>query len=293
MRLLFLTAAALALCGCTKTTVNANEGPYGGDDAQPTFRSAQKLAVAKLKNLRSCSLPLDTEKNVVDWLTQNSQELAEDIANSPHAWVRDENVPCARTQHSKESKIILSYMNCERISSEDAFKVLVHESVHHMGIAEETFPTQVALDVFDSTEGNCIPEIEKLQFLDKNIGAWPDTARIQGIEVTNENICYDFTSNQVWPEIEAFGNLKTTGNYWVIAYINNTWLASTYEWILPSLRCEEDNAHTIGAGTKQVPFTSWVPKSGELVGFMVSSVIRMGHSNGVQERSPIFWMRWP
>jgi hypothetical protein len=293
MKYLVLIAAAFSLSGCHQTTVNANEGPYGGDDAQPTFRSAQKLAVAKLKNLRSCALPLDTEKTVADWLIQNSKDLAQDIESSPHTWVRDDNVPCARTSHKKGSTIIFSYTNCERISPEDAFKVLVHESVHHMGITEEAFPTQVALDVFHATDGNCIPETNELQFLEKNIVNWPETAQIKSIEVTNETLCYDFSTNQVWPEIDPFNVWKTTGNYWVIAYINNTWLASTYEWILPALRCEEDNAHTIGAGTKQVPFTNWVPKSGELVGFMVSSVTRMGHSNGVQERSPIYWMRWP
>ncbi len=286
-------AAVLLLAGCHQTTTNANEGPYGGGDAQPTFRSAQKSAVQKLKNLRTCAFPLEADKEVVTWISQNANELALDIQNSPHSWVRDSNVPCARTTHSKGSKIVFSYSNCEKITPQDAFMVLVHESVHHFGFEDEVFPTEVAQVLHQTSDGNCIPQMNEVLSLEKNISSWPDTAAIKALEIKSEGICFDYSSQQVWPEIDPFNAWKTIGNYWIVAYIDGRWLASTYEWILPSLRCEEDNAASIGAGTKQPAFATWIPKKGELVGFMISSVVRFGESNGVKERSPIYWMRWP
>ncbi|HUP57165.1 MAG TPA: hypothetical protein VM598_06910, partial [Bdellovibrionota bacterium] len=89
---------------------------------------------------------------------------------------------------------------------------------------------------------------------------------------------------------------KTLGNYWVIAYVDSHWVATTSEWIgagdgiREGRACQGDNALTIGAGNRRLD--GWRPATGELVGFMLSTPSRMGVRGPVAERSNIFWARW-
>ncbi len=292
-----LLFSTLLLIACEKTIVlPGNEGPHGGDGVQVTFKTAQRSVVQKLRDLRSCYLRTGVENEIQEWIMSHRGDLISDIQSSQHEWRQNLGGSCARTDLARNSSIQFSYSSCQNVTPEEAFLILVHESVHHFGIESEDFPTEVATEIWQASNANCIPAADEILWLDKNISAWPATAQIQSVEVAANGICFDFTTAQNWP-IKDMREFVSTGNYWVISNLEGVWYASTYEWIVPGLRCEDDNASTIADGTKKREFSredyKWVPKSGELVGFMVSSMARFNETNGVQERSPIFWIRWP
>lgn len=295
--LIFATVAFLLSCEKT-IIVKENEAPHGGDGIQILFKNAQTWAIKKLSAIRNCSFRQESASDTKNWILQNSSELVKDLEQSEHAWEQSANVPCGRTTGTKNGKILLSYAGCKNLSPDDAFRVLVHESVHHFGVSNEEFATNVASEVFYSSNGNCVPEMNEIAWLDADVTAWPDTAHITNLEVSPQQICYDFKTAQKWPEIDPFDQWKTIGNYWVIAYMKDHWYATTYQWILPGHRCEQDTASSISEWTRHVEFYQpevwkWIPQKGELVGLMVSSVRRFQISNGVEERTPIQWIRWP
>lgn len=299
MNKLLMILSLLLFCGCEKTIyVNGNESPHGGDDIQITFSKARNEAVKRLSSIRNCSFREDVSSDLKNWILQNSNALYKDIEDSEHVWERSENVPCGRTNGQQKGKILFSYSSCKNVKPEDAFQILVHESVHHLGITNEQQATRTAGEVFRASNGNCVPDINEITWLDAEIASWPATATINVHEVTPTGICYEFTSKQVWPEIDPFDAWNTIGNYWVVAYINDHWYATTYQWILPGHRCEQDTANSISEWTRHVEFYKpevwkWIPQKGELVGFIVSSVRRFQISNGIEERTPVQWLRWP
>jgi hypothetical protein len=89
------------------------------------------------------------------------------------------------------------------------------------------------------------------------------------------------------------------GNVWIIAEVDGTWYAATWDYIRPGQVCKSASGFTwnsrrdgVGAHTQRPPLESWVPQSGERVGFMVSGFARTSQRT-VLEKSNIFMTEWP
>ena len=89
------------------------------------------------------------------------------------------------------------------------------------------------------------------------------------------------------------------GNVWVVAEVDGTWYAATWDYIRPGQVCKSANDFTwnsrrdgIFAHTQKLPLEGRVPRSGDRVGIMVSGFARTTQRT-VLEKSNIFMTTWP
>jgi hypothetical protein len=118
------------------------------------------------------------------------------------------------------------------------------------------------------------------------------TFRSTGGHVTN--ICFPHSKAGKWKR-----SGEGEGNVWVIAEVDGTWYAATWDYIRPGQVCKSANNFTwdsrrdgIFAHTRTPPLEGRVPRSGDRVGFMVSGFARTGQRT-VLEKSNIFMTVWP
>lgn len=129
--------------------------------------------------------------------------------------------------------------------------------------------------------------VQDSTWLDVDVSRWPVTSTLKGVSFDGL-LCMPHTKAGQWPVVNG-----VEGNPWVIVNIGGRWYASTFEWLRRGQICKGINADNIGPHTKNDPLRSWRPKSGELVGFMVSTHARWSADSPVQERSNIVMVRWP
>ena len=148
-------------------------------------------------------------------------------------------------------------------------------------------------------------DLTKVVYLNSpNVSSWPQTATSS----RSSNRMAAATAPSAWPTRIRAGptrrgrsaasdpNFGVYANQWYFARINGTWYGGAGEWIYRGASsCKAgQGTNTIGpdAGFGP-PFNTWVPKVGELVGFMVSSVARNGPvRRTVDERSNIIVQPW-
>lgn len=143
------------------------------------------------------------------------------------------------------------------------------------------------------------PSLEDIKWLHTNISKWKVTSVISDISISSKKICIEHTKAGKWPKYGSKGN-EVEGNPWIIAKVGNHWYAATYEWLRPGQTCKKLGtdktgktiAESIGLHTKRPPLETWIPESGELVGFMISALARSSDRT-VEERSNIVWKKWP
>lgn len=132
-------------------------GGHGGDGLRFIFHSSRDFASSRVLKAGQRA---DKNKNpeIAKWMDQNGKEMAADILATKHEWTEKEVSTCARTDLNLKAPLQLSFSKCENVSYNQglAQKILIHESVHHMGIADEQFADSVAAWIYDSTE----PEYE-------------------------------------------------------------------------------------------------------------------------------------
>jgi hypothetical protein len=126
-----------------------------------------------------------------------------------------------------------------------------------------------------------------VKWLHTNVSGWAETSRITNVSVGNPPICIEHTKAGQWPVKDGL-----EGNPWVFVNQGGQWYAATYEWLAPGQTCKGIHADNIGSHIGIPPLSSWRPRSGELVGFMVSARARSG-GDTVHERSNIVMFNWP
>jgi hypothetical protein len=136
-----------------------------------------------------------------------------------------------------------------------------------------------------------------------DVSNWPQTATLLLVEqdgAGNGPMCMTFTDpgwpDSPWPFGGPDPNFGVYANQWYFANIGGTWYGGAGEWMYRgAASCKGgQGTTTIGpdSGFGQ-PFSSWVPKPGELVGYMVSSVARNGPvRRTVDERSNVIVRPW-
>jgi hypothetical protein len=130
-------------------------------------------------------------------------------------------------------------------------------------------------------------KLSDVTWLHTDVSRWAETSRITDVDITSSQICIEHTKAGRWP---SRGGLE--GNPWVFAQIGGKWYAGTYEWLREGQICKGITASNIGEHIKKAPLETWRPRSGELVGFMVSTLARTGQEASA-ERSNVVMVRWP
>lgn len=130
-------------------------------------------------------------------------------------------------------------------------------------------------------------DLAQVVWLDPDVSRWPETSRITSVSIGDPPICIDHTKKGQWPVVDGL-----EGNPWVFVNLDGRWHAATYEWLAPGQVCKGIHRGNIGEHIGRSPLSSWRPRSGELIGLMVSARARF-RADTVRERSNIVMMRWP
>ena len=142
-----------------------------------------------------------------------------------------------------------------------------------------------------------------IRWLHTNVSGWAQTSTITDIRIRDVpagGICIEHTQSGSWPGVNSRLGSVVAGNAWVFANIGGTWYGATYDWLRPGQICKltvrgkhDRPSIELGPHTKQPPISGWVPRTGERVGFMVSTLARFGPEGDRQERSDIMVVTWP
>lgn len=138
-----------------------------------------------------------------------------------------------------------------------------------------------------------------------NVATWPQTGTLElviqdGNEVLGGPMCTRFTDpgwpDSPWPFGGPDPNFGVFANQWYFAKINGTWYGGAGEWIYRGAGTCKAGQGTTTIGPDSGfghPFSSWVPRVGELVGFMISSVARNGPvRRTVDQRTNVIVQPW-
>ena len=131
-------------------------------------------------------------------------------------------------------------------------------------------------------------------WLHTNVTNWAITSRVTNVTITRSEICVDHTGAGRFPT-SGFGSIVVEGNVWIFAQFGGRWYGATYDWLRPGQVCKGVTGGELGPDQIRIaPMdASWPgPRSGETVGFMVSTRARDGERAG-EERTNIVLVRWP
>ncbi|MFQ5744227.1 MAG: PKD domain-containing protein [Acidobacteriota bacterium] len=155
--------------------------------------------------------------------------------------------------------------------------------------------TKASREVVVKTKGGGIDELDpkSVIWLDTNITKWSITSTITKVDISSSQICISHTKSGQWPvSTTALEGASLEGNPWVIAKIGGQWYGATYEWLKPGQTCKGIAGKDFVDQINIPPMSSWTPKSGDQVGFVVTTIARLGKRTS-DERTQIVLVVWP
>ena len=183
------------------------------------------------------------------------------------------------------------------------WRVIARDAAGHASEHSDTFRFTTARARPTGGSGADEIDVSEVTWLHTNVGGWPAASTVTDVRIRDVpagGICIEHTKAGVWPGTRTQGGSNLAGNPWVFGNVNGRWYAATYEWLRPGQICKLTVAgghgrpsRELGPHIKRPPLDNWVPRSGEMVGFMVSTPARFGPEGPVRERSNIVLVRWP
>lgn len=136
-------------------------------------------------------------------------------------------------------------------------------------------------------------DARNVRYLHRNVADWPITSQITSVTIRPGEICVDHTGAGRFPT-SRFGTIDVEGNVWVFARFGGQWYAGTYDWLRPGQVCKAVSGDELGVDQIRIPpmDASWRPRSGDQIGFMVSTRARDDVRAG-EERTNIKVITWP
>jgi hypothetical protein len=134
-------------------------------------------------------------------------------------------------------------------------------------------------------------DLGQVTFLHANISRWTQSSRITKVSIGSGQVCVYHTKAGRWP-VKVLSGVAVEGNPWVVVKRDGRWYAGTYEWLRPGQICKGITAGNIGGHIKQSPLANWRPRSGEQIGFIVSTLSRDANRTS-NERTNVVLVRWP
>lgn len=130
-------------------------------------------------------------------------------------------------------------------------------------------------------------DLRQVIWLDPDVSGWPESSRVTSASIGDPPICIHHTKAGQWPVKDGL-----EGNPWIFVNLDGRWYGATFEWLAPGQQCKAIHRDNIGEHIGRAPLSRWRPRSGELVGLMVSARARF-HADTVRERSNVVMLRWP
>jgi hypothetical protein len=112
------------------------------------------------------------------------------------------------------------------------------------------------------------------------------------VNVAGGNVIMTNTRSTVWP---LFGLADINANAWLIVKVEDTWYAGTFEFMRKGQTTKKVVALNGVGHLRFPPLSRFLPKNGEVYGFMLSGVVRNGirpGKNNIQERTDISFFKW-
>jgi hypothetical protein len=152
----------------------------------------------------------------------------------------------------------------------------------------QTFATVLSID---------LSRVNYQRFVD--ISKWPVTDRVIAVDQDggDGHMCIDHEKRGQWPTSLFEDNplVPVEATQWYFARINGQWYGGAGEWLRPNQICKEgQKSEDIGKdGTWGGPMDTWVPRRGELVGYMISTPARAWPTwRTIDERSNVVVQPW-
>jgi hypothetical protein len=130
-------------------------------------------------------------------------------------------------------------------------------------------------------------DLRGVTWLDHDVSGWPETSRVTSASIQDPPICIYHTKAGQWPVKDG-----AEGNPWIFVNMDGRWYGATFEWLGSGQQCKYVTRDDIGAHIGRSPLTGWRPRSGEVVGLMVSGFARSSVET-IHERSNVVMVRWP
>lgn len=130
--------------------------------------------VSRLAKLTPQHISEIENKNYQKFLNENLDSIIKDVSHQKIKYVQknvEEQSTCLLTHAKQGADIILNVTACKGISFDTAFKLLVHEAIHHMGVTDEYFAYGLSNLVFKIVRKIPFSNI-KLHCKDKYNGDW-------------------------------------------------------------------------------------------------------------------------
>ena len=139
-------------------------------------------------------------------------------------------------------------------------------------------------------------DLNKVTWLHTKVAKWPQTSALK-VTLKGGSICLSFKQSRSWPSISILHTsgkyrIKVNANPWVFVKRGGKWYGGTWEWFVPGKVCKNKSA-VAGDHIKVAPLTSWRPRSGETLYFMVSALARSGKKNNFAARTNVVKVVWP
>ena len=145
-------------------------------------------------------------------------------------------------------------------------------------------------------------DLSQVTFLHSDVSNWAITSRVTETSVRPDEVCVYHTkagrwpfSRDVFPPDEEYPNgAPIAGNIWIFGFINGRWYGATWDWLRPGQECKHESADTFGRDQiRKWPMdASWVPKRGDPIGLMMSTIARTSLRAGT-ERTNVVLIEWP
>ncbi len=172
--------AAVSLTGGLVPAVALGDGgstSNGGDILAYKFAMARNEAAEIVGGLSESALPAGLDPAIKDFLLSHRTQLVDDIAGSPHVWSDEPQSFCALTTRTSKAAINLSVPACQTAGFAEAIPLLIHESIHHLGIDDEAFAYAASQAAYEGREesdpsGLC----ERLAGTWRRTEVWPSSS---------------------------------------------------------------------------------------------------------------------
>jgi hypothetical protein len=126
-----------------------------------------------------------------------------------------------------------------------------------------------------------------------DITGWSVTSTLTRVTIGNGQLCTEHTKAGRWPAVPFFSDPATVeGNQWIFANIGGRWYGGAGEWLRPGQTCKGIDSNFARDSFAGTIMANWYPRSGEQVGFAVSTPARAGQW-GPPERSNVVLVPWP
>lgn len=132
-----------------------------------------------------------------------------------------------------------------------------------------------------------------ITWLHPNISGWPVTAKLNA-EVKGANIVLDYDKADTWPvlRMKAKDGGDLVGNCWAVFEYEGRMVAAAWDWMRKGQRSKATSSLKAAEGHIPGIASSWLPRSGQRIGFMVSTAAR-GAERSANERSNLVWTVMP